>query len=105
MLLIQRILQEVTVQYHWTFDETTKTVTISGYGRMMLISDPMAQYPFNEVVEHAVIEEGVTSVDEEAFRDCVNLQSVSFRILCRKLDGMRFMAVICGALSSGIMLS
>ena len=63
----------------WTFDETTKTVTISGYGRMDSKSQiPWRQYPFNEVVEHAVIEEGVTSVDEEAFRDCVNLQSVSF---------------------------
>lgn len=63
----------------WTFDETTKTVTISGYGRMDAESQsPWRQYPFNKVVEHAVIEEGVTSVDEEAFRDCVNLQSVSF---------------------------
>ena len=87
----------------WTFDETTKTVTISGYGRMDAESQiPWRQYPFNEVVEHAVIEEGVTSVDEEAFRDCVNLQSVSFQDSLQEIGTVCvFMAVICGSIVIG----
>lgn len=64
---------------NWEFDEATRTMIISGYGRMdCKTAKPWSEYPFNEAIEHVVIEDGITAVDEEAFYNCLNLQSVSF---------------------------
>ena len=63
----------------WEFDEATRTMIISGYGRMdCKTAKPWSEYPFNEAIEHVVIEDGITAVDEEAFYNCLNLQSISF---------------------------
>ncbi|MGN0460366.1 MAG: leucine-rich repeat protein [Ruminococcus sp.] len=63
----------------WKYDPTSKTLTISGNGKM---------YDYNEddyfpswcgcgVIENVVIENGVTYIGEYAFYNCINLKKVS----------------------------
>ena len=63
----------------WTYDETTKTLTISGYGDMEdfeYFSEP-TWFRFRNDIYNIVIENGVTSITNYAFEDCkylVNLK-------------------------------
>ncbi len=59
----------------WTFEEATKTLTISGSGDMPNYSyeSPWSTYGIKTVV----IESGVTSIGECAFIRCFNLASIT----------------------------
>ena len=67
---------------NWTYDETTKTLTISGTGKMLDYpeDDPSVLptwFAYHKVVETIVIEEGVTSVGDWAFWQFTALKSVT----------------------------
>ena len=59
----------------WTYDPETKTLTITGTGDMTDWPDgseaPWAE--FADEIEKVVIEEGVTSIGDNAFKDCTSL--------------------------------
>ena len=59
----------------WTYDDTTKTLTISGSGKISNNDQPWISYASD--IESLVIEEGVTSIGNYAFYDCTGLTSVS----------------------------
>ena len=56
----------------WIFDSDTGVLTISGEGKMRTART----WQGHEKLRHVVIQEGVTSIADEMFMDCVNLTSV-----------------------------
>ena len=69
---------EATDDY-WHYDETTKTLTISGNGDMPIIGGSWNR-PYNQYagsVRKVIIEKGITSISPEAFADFTELTSVS----------------------------
>ncbi len=72
----------------WSYDQTTKTLTISGEGRMNRYSsslDPSDTrlYNYEDEIEKVVIEKGVTTVATDAFSSYPKLSDVSLP------DGLR----------------
>ena len=62
----------------WTYDEETKTLTISGEGEMYSYwSDDTPWDDYHREIENLVIEEGITNVGESAFWGCGKLENVS----------------------------
>lgn len=65
----------------WTFDETTGTLTISGSGDMMDFHDasyaPWYEYLKQYKIKKIVIENGITSISDDAFMYDLSLESVS----------------------------
>ena len=59
----------------WTYVETTKTLTISGSGKMSVGNYPWSKYRTD--ISKVVIENGVTSIGSSAFADCANLSSIT----------------------------
>ena len=57
----------------WTFTESTKTLTIQGSGAI----DNFPWYGFRTNIQNIVIEDGVTSIGNQAFRDFSGLTSVT----------------------------
>ena len=74
----------------WSYDEETKTLTVSGTGDMYEYRDltPWDSITFD--IEHVVIEEGITSVGFEAFGWCKNLKTVSFPDSLEVIDSYSF---------------
>lgn len=64
----------------WTYSKDTKTLTISGTGAMWnYTSDSPAQWDnIKEDIDKIVIEDGVSSIGDNAFKDCSNTKSVFF---------------------------
>jgi hypothetical protein len=60
----------------WTFDSSSGTLTISGSGRMYNYNDDS---PFfnNSNIKAVIIEDGVTSIGDEAFFDCSSLTNIT----------------------------
>lgn len=78
----------------WVFDESTKTLTISGEGWMST-----SGWPFSAVdqdVEYIVIEEGATNIGGQAFGSFRNLKSVSIPSTVEVIDEYAFYD--CGSL-------
>ena len=64
----------------WTYDASTKTLTISGNGDMGSYDDweaPAPWHDFRDNINKVVIENGVTSIGEDAFYYCTSLTSVT----------------------------
>ena len=63
----------------WSFDEDTRTLTISGSGDMGDYNwyDHVPWSDYSSVIKSIVIEDGVTSIAGSAFKDCSNLTSVT----------------------------
>ncbi len=57
----------------WKFDESTGTLTISGEGEMM----EKTWGDFKEKITRVVIEDGVTSIGEDAFYGCSGLTTIT----------------------------
>lgn len=76
----------------WTYDDETKTLTISGTGAMYDYWQNLGQptTPWHEEgykdLEHVIIEEGVTSIGKFAFLNCVALSSVQISKTVFKID-------------------
>ena len=61
----------------YTFDSTTGTLTITGSGDMTDFDDDnVSPFAGNENIKNIVIDEGVTSVGDNAFTDCTNVENV-----------------------------
>lgn len=63
----------------WAYDETSKTLTISGTGTMTDWTSS-SDVPWNDKaadIKNVVIEEGITSVGKYAFKGCSSLTSVT----------------------------
>ena len=63
----------------WSYDESTNTLTISGNGYMgdYYWADECPWYYFRESIKEIVIENGITSIGEDAFYGCTSLTSVT----------------------------
>ena len=64
----------------WTFTESTKTLTISGTGGMRRYDNNTRKAPWYQYIsdiENVIIEEGVTSIGECAFRSGSNINSLT----------------------------
>ena len=63
----------------YTYVEATNTLTISGTGAMTNYSyySRVPWYSFGSSIKTAIIENGVTSIGEDAFNSCYNLTSVT----------------------------
>ena len=81
----------------WSYDASSKTLTISGTGAMMyygLTNDYLHSTSpwshFDDELEHVVIENGVTSVGAYAFAMCGHLTSVSLPASVFQIDQAAF---------------
>ena len=63
----------------WNYDADTKTLTFSGTAPIPSYNDPDDRpwKDYVEVVENIVVEDGVTSIGENAFSDCASLTTVT----------------------------
>ena len=62
----------------WTYDEATKTLTISGTGQMASYYNDISPWSdFRASIKNIIIKDGVTSIGEEAFYSCKGLTSVT----------------------------
>lgn len=63
----------------WSFDDSTGTLTVSGTGDMYTFTDAV-RVPWLSIsndITNVVIEEGVTSIGDYAFANCLNIEKVS----------------------------
>ena len=81
----------------WSYDESSKTITISGTGAMMYYgltddynhsTSPWSH--FDDVLEHVVINDGVTSVGAYAFAMCSKLTDVVLPASVFQIDQAAF---------------
>ena len=61
----------------WVFDEATATLTISGTGTVGRTAENKAWTHFEGTIQRVVVNEGITGIGLESFRDCVMLTDVS----------------------------
>ena len=61
----------------WSYDDSTKTLTISGSGDMPGEDVAIPWKGFRDDIEKVVICKGVTSISKNAFFKCISLNSVS----------------------------
>ena len=80
----------------WNFDIATKTLTISGKGEMQDFSVPAPWRIY--VITHVKIEDGVTSIGCEAFRECIRLASIDIPNSITNIEASAF--YICTDLTS-----
>ncbi len=62
---------------NWSYDSSNSTVTISGSGEMTDFIDYAPWWSNDINVEKAVVEEGVTSLGENSFKDLMGLSEIS----------------------------
>ena len=83
----------------WTYVEATGTLTISGSGTMYdYYSSGAPWYSYRKNLKTAVIEDGVTSIGENAFWDCSGLTSVTIPNSVTSIKGYAFSR--CSGLTS-----
>lgn len=87
---------------NWSLDYSTGVFTISGTGNM-----PHYDYEhlppwdfYKDGIQKVVIEEGVTSIGGESFKDCKNLKSVKFADSLTYIGASSFM--FCNSLSGDL---
>ena len=64
----------------WTYEESTKTLTISGEGKMQDYYQGFSPFWLDRlgfIIEKVIIEEGVSSIGSFAFYQCYSLASVT----------------------------
>lgn len=84
----------------WNYDETTKTLTVSGTGEM---SDFDKYYfvpweSYRKEIEVVLVQPGLTYIGKNAFRQSVSLRSVSISDSVKKIGNSAFCS--CSALTS-----
>ncbi len=82
----------------WEYNTLTGTLTISGTGDMY---DRLYEYSwekFKETIKKVVVNDGVTSIGDFAFRNCTNLESVTISDSATKIGRYAFDG--CGNLKS-----
>ena len=83
----------------WTFEDETGTLTISGTGDMSDCSGSDSSWSqFAEQVEHIEIQEGVSSININAFREYSNLRTVNITSNLTSIETYAFYG--CGNLTS-----
>ncbi len=88
----------------FNFEELTGTLTISGSGDMTDYSVNSSNYsPFHGVgdIKSVVIQNGVTSIGDDAFRSCKNIESLTIGDTVNHIGGGAFLG--CTKLKSVIM--
>ena len=75
----------------WTYVEATKTLTISGGGKMSVGNYPWSKYRTD--ISKVVIENGVTSIGSSAFADCANLYSITIPNSVVNVGGNAFQGI------------
>ena len=80
----------------WQFSSSTKTLSIFGTGNMTDFSDSSVQpwESYSQIVTSVVIEEGVTSIGENAFSTFSHLTSVTLPPKCLQLELLLFVIAV-----------
>ncbi|MBR3149411.1 MAG: leucine-rich repeat domain-containing protein [Eubacterium sp.] len=80
----------------WSYNTTTKTLTISGTGatkdyrdttNKLLGTEKAPWIEYKSLIENVVVESGITEIGDYAFFECTALTSVSLPTTLTKLDG------------------
>ena len=82
----------------WSFDVSTKTITISGTGSIdkfntVDVFSTEINRPWQSIadqIEKVVIDEGITNLGREAFNYCNNLKEVQISSTCDSYGGLSF---------------
>ncbi len=84
----------------WTLNESTGELVISGSGDMddLLSETPQAWHTHADRIKAVKIEDGVTSIGEGAFYDCINLTSVTIPSTVTSIDDAAF--YLCDSLTN-----
>ena len=84
----------------WTYNSTTKTLTIQGNGAMKnyITSFSVPWYSYKNYIQTVIIKDGVTSIGSYAFEDCSSLTSVTIPNSVTSIGGGAF--VRCSGLTS-----
>ncbi|MDE6004062.1 MAG: leucine-rich repeat protein, partial [Oscillospiraceae bacterium] len=82
----------------WNYNRTTRTLTISGTGKMTGVSESCPWNSFRKEIKTLVIKDGVTSIDNYAFQECSILESVTLSDSMKIINPSAFLN--CPALKS-----
>lgn len=75
-------------EIEWEYDENTKTLTIGGAGEIpeCTDSDPYPWQKYAEIVEHVVIEEGITEFSYSMLEDYGSMETLSLPATVTKIE-------------------
>ena len=73
----------------WSLDESTGTLTISGYGAID-VNSRAPWHGFRDKIYHIVISEGITSIGHSAFSHLSSAQTVSFPSTLQSIEDSAF---------------
>lgn len=62
---------------HWAFDEATGTLSITGTGNLFNWWKTAPWEQIKEKILHVTVASGITSIGVNAFKNCINMESVS----------------------------
>ena len=96
-LLIDPIEGDCGSSVHFVFDPDTRTLTVSGSGEMDNYACPEAT-PWVEaadVIQHVVVENGVSAVGDYAFADLPNLEDLSLPGSVARIGAFAFRNLSC----------
>ncbi|MDD5923843.1 MAG: leucine-rich repeat protein [Clostridia bacterium] len=74
----------------WSLDPSTGVLTISGTGTMTDYGDVSPWYDYNHIIKSIVIESGITSIGNKAFKDSVNATNVTLADTITKIGSEAF---------------